>query len=787
MEDAWVKLSSSPSSSSRLATLDRAVVTHRSLLHTQFWRNLYQRHGDITAKLDCLQLTGSPPQLMLASALVAGLSEGQPREVGQLVTECSTSQPALALLLSSPHVSYTWTSQLFTLGATMDSLSLSLRPLGKAKAAPVLSGLAPVPRSSRGWLALTVQWPLKALGPGLPTMFHLHLGETAALADPRLKDILNFWSALQNGSDSQGDVGEPQGTERSSRAATAPPPMSNSSNSQLLACLSGTVVDISTSRLSLHMADRNLGHTGTTVGEVVARAGRGKNSLGLLTLSLASVKAHNASGRTDLAQFTTHPVLFPPAVWSPGKDNLPWSITLSSLSLERPAADSPLLAPVTTSCTLGSSPGPERGEAICLHADLSSVEFSIDKASIACAASVVSTLSSALLPVMPAPPPAALLQVDPVSGPVPAILQRSLGSVSESATPITSGHHSSAGLSNIPPTPGPTSLWLQWTLPLAALNLVTPSDTVRLILEDCSASLDKQPHYTKSQVLVRSLTGTIIGQGGTPAPFPGKLVSCRPRLLRPLYVYSPDTGGVEELEGEEEVVEGRGVFSLTVTCAEVQGLAKRLRTSASKEKLVLIDPTGQPTRFLTEFDMEVGPIDVFLPTKLLQPLLALTKPMLGAEEAQQGSTSSVTSSLLHWNSSTLPMVYLKAARLRLFLLLPDASHDPLLPDFLLLQLQRASVTAQVENPLSRILVDVPLYHEAAGARLLGIPGSLVEDRQYQADIAGVTLATGVNLCIYLYNPPFNLTLPKTTKGALTKNMGLLGNNSQVSDLPPWEF
>ena len=96
-----MKLSSSPSSSSRLATLDRAVVTHRSLLHTQFWRNLYQRHGDITAKLDCLQLTVSPSQLMLASALIAGLSEGQPREVGQLVTDCSTSQPALALLLSS--------------------------------------------------------------------------------------------------------------------------------------------------------------------------------------------------------------------------------------------------------------------------------------------------------------------------------------------------------------------------------------------------------------------------------------------------------------------------------------------------------------------------------------------------------------------------------------------------------------------------------------------------------------------------------------------------------------
>ena len=95
------------------------------------------------------------------------------------------------------------------------------------------------------------------------------------------------------------------------------------------------------------------------------------------------------------------------------------------------------------------------------------------------------------------------------------------------------------------------------------------------------------------------------------------------------------------------------------------------------------------------------------------------------------------------------MAYVKAARLRLFLFLPDASHDPLLPDFLLVQLQRASLTSQVENPLSRILVDVNLYHEAAGARLLGVPGSLVEDRQYQADMAGVTFATGELLYLSL--------------------------------------
>jgi hypothetical protein len=493
------------------------------------------------------------------------------------------------------------------------------------------------------------------------------------------------------------------------------------------------------------------------VGEVVARAAKARTpDPGLLTLALANVTAHNASGRTDLGQYTSHPVLFPPGVWSPGKDNLPWSLALSCLSLERAGpAPALLLAPLSTACTLGSSPGQGRGEALCLHADISPLELSLDATSIACLASVGQALAKTVLQALPRPPPAPALQTGAVPGPAPALLHRSLGSVSESATPVTSGQHSlGPGAAGEPFSPGPASLWLQWTLPLAALSLSLPGETVRLALEDCSASLDRQPHYSKVQLRVRALSGFLQAGGSGPGPFPGRLLSCRP-LLRPLYAYSP-AGGVEALDGEEEpAAEGRGVLRLTLTCAEVPVPGRRLRAANGGER-GLIEASG-PTRFLTELDGEAGPVDAFLPTRLLQPLLTLLQPLASLQlPARPGPAPSLPATLLRWNSSTLPMLYLKTGRLRLFLLEEwESPPDALVPDFLLLQLERIAITAQVccqnsrlnsyrqvENPLSRILVDVPLYHEAGAARLLGLPGSLVEDRQYQADIAGITVATG---------------------------------------------
>ena len=51
-----------------------------------------------------------------------------------------------------------------------------------------------------------------------------------------------------------------------------------------------------------------------------------------------------------------------------------------------------------------------------------------------------------------------------------------------------------------------------------------------------------------------------------------------------------------------------------------------------------------------------------------------------------------------------------------------------------------SISPQVENMLSRILVHPELFHLSRG--ILSIPGSPIEDRQYQLDAIGLGLFTG---------------------------------------------
>ena len=188
---------------------------------------------------------------------------------------------------------------------------------------------------------------------------------------------------------------------------------------------------------------------------------------------------------------------------------------------------------------------------------------------------------------------------------------------------------------------------------------------------------------------------------------------------------------------------------MTITKAKCQNVARKLKSC--KEKNEEIDQTNKLKRFLTEFDFEINPIDIFLHSTLIPPIISLFYPLTQITvPSKPGNNKTFQHSLLQLNNNNLPMMYLKSERVRLFVQIPrenlkqsgSTTSDDLVPDFMLVQMKQASVTSQVENPLTRILVDVPLYHQAANSRLLGIPGSEIEDRQYQVDFGGLTIATG---------------------------------------------
>ncbi|KAK3850769.1 hypothetical protein Pcinc_042542 [Petrolisthes cinctipes] len=72
----------------------------------------------------------------------------------------------------------------------------------------------------------------------------------------------------------------------------------------------------------------------------------------------------------------------------------------------------------------------------------------------------------------------------------------------------------------------------------------------------------------------------------------------------------------------------------------------------------------------------------------------------------------------------------------------SSTHTSSLHNFFVVEIDSVVVTPQVDNPLSRIMIRSDIFHTAERARILGIPGSQVEDRQYQIDLLGFSVSTG---------------------------------------------
>ena len=99
--------------------------------------------------------------------------------------------------------------------------------------------------------------------------------------------------------------------------------------------------------------------------------------------------------------------------------------------------------------------------------------------------------------------------------------------------------------------------------------------------------------------------------------------------------------------------------------------------------------------------------------------------------------------MMRFNNNNLPLVYLKSKTIRVFVVAANAqmerknedridlNHSALNPDVFLVNFDAVNVTPQVENLLSRVLVRPQLFHFCKAKGLLAIPGSAIEDRQYQ--------------------------------------------------------
>jgi hypothetical protein len=169
-----------------------------------------------------------------------------------------------------------------------------------------------------------------------------------------------------------------------------------------------------------------------------------------------------------------------------------------------------------------------------------------------------------------APPPP-----QPLDGSV-ILLQKSLGSLSESATPVSNNVLTDIRGEGGPPDGRHVSLWMQWTVPSCCLVLETQPTRQRITLavEDNSLSYDGQATYTKVKLRVRTLHSLVEAAVGEqsddyePVPFPSCIVSTKKGFMSRLGAVGLGPGH-EEPSGLEDPPEISGQysagFSLTLT------------------------------------------------------------------------------------------------------------------------------------------------------------------------------------------------------------------------------
>ena len=395
-------------------------------------------------------------------------------------------------------------------------------------------------------------------------------------------------------------------------------------------------------------------------------------------------------------------------------------------------------------CTLSLNSNENKSCAFAVHADMSVVHLQLAEQSVVTLVRVLRTLlhcSNQLCQQRPQEPQTVRAKPETSF----AVLH-SVSSMSERATPVTFSQSLERGGQGTRETSN-TSIWLQCTVPSVTFSLLsTNKRKFSIVLEECSLAYDGQSAYTKVSLRVRGLNSKAEDQTEsgiwTEQQYQELIVSCNKELFPQLSVYIPESS-MEEGFGEEVDVDHQtlatGFFNLVLTRAEVKNVHRKLKVAASEEF------KDDQQRFLSEIDVEIYPLDVFVTTDCVNLFINCMLPFLDLTSQSSGKASS-SPVYTNLNNNVLPLVYFKSKRFRVFIHHRTAAAEIEAtvkePDFFLLELEAVRITCQLENPLSRILVNEAVYYSAAEAGLLEVPGSIVEDRQYELVVSGISLLTG---------------------------------------------
>ncbi|XP_046469502.1 intermembrane lipid transfer protein VPS13B isoform X2 [Neodiprion pinetum] len=484
-------------------------------------------------------------------------------------------------------------------------------------------------------------------------------------------------------------------------------------------------------------------------------------NLQILVIKTPSLYLNSVNMQVEILSFYIKdlPVKLPRTMWSPETQSFPWTVNVNDFhcyTLQRETQKN-FIKKVSLNATVGltaktsSEASATSGNkltalSLCVHVDTTPITISISEEQVLFMSSIAVNVLNVMRNMRPRR--TAKIIVD-----TPVEVQTVLPTLAQSSPNQTLFREDSTITSTVSTTKeepeqnadGLTlTAWVQWTINKLAVKLYImgqpeiPSLKLVLELEDIITSLDLQPVYLKLKTKIT--TATIFNYIKTPKAQIwdlgeyGGLVMC---------------GKEDNLEKGED----SGFLSLTLTRAKCGNVHTRwvAHKRHKMQRIVSKSDSSQLTSsYISEVVIKIQMLDIVLPlsiigkyTQLIEPFMRLTGCSSNdiVDNSQENIAASSLSSFTNLRNDSLPLVYLEFKGCRLMLPASTMAKYGLLHDLLIIQLDGISITPHAENPICRIPIRSDIYQLAAQANMLRIPGSAVEDRQYQINVKGVCADT----------------------------------------------
>ncbi|KRT78503.1 hypothetical protein AMK59_7594, partial [Oryctes borbonicus] len=510
----------------------------------------------------------------------------------------------------------------------------------------------------------------------------------------------------------------------------------------------------------------------------------------ILIITLPHAKIRNATNKQAVVKhFKSLPIKLPQLIWSPDKSNFPWSISISDLSCYswQRGRKLDLLKPVSLNATVGLSTKQKSDTGslsmhtafsaevisvpsnqsfystnsslkeclttlgICIHIDTTPTNIILSELQVALLVSILHAFlevgnnlaATTVEENQKSPESLPVINAQSSASPTTILKESTIDSISEQSP------HLGINMSEIENENIKLTAWIQWTVTKFSIEMLSYK------MEDFSSddfSYDKPPNL-KLVIEAEDLVSSLDFQS-VYLKFKSKMGSASIQhyfwdAKRADWELGPFLGFIMKTREEstsDEKREDNTFANVVITRASCQhthnlwGTTKRNKSKDTVKSEDAVSASPQ-TRFITEIVVTLQPLDFLLSIPTLRSFYMIFEPFsyLPVSSKQAPPTTATASSPL--TNKILPLAYIDCKGFRFILPSVELGKLQAGPDVFIFQVDGIILTPDPVNPICRTPLRPDIYQQAARARILNVPGSEIEDRQYELNIRGISLTT----------------------------------------------